>query len=189
MISVICPTIDGRSESLARCEDSYSETTDDFEFIVVRNMPTCNEAWNVGISTCEGDLIHLTADDIEASEGWWQVGKHWIEAGFLPAPRILNPDGSLQSCGDGDWEQETGSLTSLTRIPFFSRAQMETAGFYPFPAWHYMGDQWCSHKARLAGIETVVVREMLFVHSYASVGRLDHRLPQDVASYFAAGGV
>jgi hypothetical protein len=66
---------------------------------------------------------------------------------------------------------------------------METAGFYPVPAWHYMGDQWASHKARLAGIETVVVREMLFVHSYASVGRLDHRLPQDVASYFAAGGV
>lgn len=180
MISIICPTIPGREGWLETCQRVYCETTDtETEFIVVRNSPTCNAGWNMGIPEARGDFIHLTADDIEPEPGWWQIGMRWIEMGFIPAPRIVNEDGSLQSCGDGAWEQETGSHTELTRVPFFSREQMDKAGIYPIFDAHYYGDAWVSHKARLAGYPTVVVREMQFKHTYANVGRMDERLYPD----------
>lgn len=160
---------------------AYCETSWEAEFIVVRNAPTCNQAWNIGIPETRGDFIHLTADDIEPHTGWWKHAMTWVEDGYIPAPRIVNPDGSLQSCGDGDWEQETGSHTELTRVPFFSREQMERAAIFPIqPPGQYMGDAWVSHRGRMAGYPTVVVREMQFTHSFANVGRLDEMLGPDV---------
>lgn len=184
MISVIVPTIAGREEWLERCIKAYCDTSPaDTEYIVMRDYPTCNQGWNAGILEAKGEFIHLSADDIEPLEGWWQAGLFWIDQGYLPAPRILNLDGSLQSCGDGDWETETGTPTELTRVPFFSREQMEKARIYPIIPTHYMGDGWVTHRGRMVGIQTVVVREMQFVHSFADVGRLDERLSDDVAEF------
>jgi glycosyltransferase involved in cell wall biosynthesis len=184
LISVIVPTIDGREKWLDRCHASYSAwTPTNFEFIVVRNEKTCNRAWNIGIEQSSGDYIHLSADDIEAQPGWWQTGIQWIEKGYLPAPRILNPDGTLQSCGDGDWETPTGTKTELTRVPFFSREQMEKAKIYPIIKTHYCGDLYVTHRGAMAGYRTVVVREMQFIHSFANVGRLDERLSNDYAIF------
>ena len=180
MISVCVPTIDGREEWLERCHQSYCETTEDFEFVVVRNWPTCNQGWNRALEQATGDFIHLSADDIEAQEGWWEAGMEWLEKGYLPAPRIINSDGTLQSCGDTDQEAPTGTRTELTRVPFFTRAQMEEFGIYPIIPTQYFGDSWVSHCARLHGVETVVVREMQFIHSFANVGRTDERLWDDL---------
>lgn len=180
MISVIVPTIAGREEWLERCHNSYCATTPDFEFIVMRDYPTCNQGWNAGLLEAKGDLIHLTADDIEACPGWWKAGLRWIKRDYFPAPWILNPDGTTQSCGDSEQEQETGSRTELTRVPFFSREQMDRAGINPIIPCHYFGDSYVSHRGRLVGIETVVVREMKFIHSFATVGRLDDRLYEDL---------
>lgn len=184
LISIVCPTIEGREEWLERCRLAYCETTPDAEFLIVHNAPTCNQGWNIGIPQARGEYIHLTADDIEPHRDWWVFAVEWVERGYLPAPRIVNPDGTLQSCGDGDWEQETGSHTELTRVPFFSRQQMESAGIFPIqPPGQYMGDAWVSHRGRVAGIPTVVVREMQFTHSFASVGRLDEMLYADVEEW------
>jgi len=149
----------------------------------MRDYPTCNQGWNAGILEAKGDFIHLSADDIEAQPGWWQAGQRWIRKGYIPAPRILNSDGSLQSCGDTDQEAPTGTPTELTRVPFFSREQMNTFGIYPIIPTQYMGDNWISYKARKAGVETVVVREMCFIHSFAPVGRIDERLTADVRAF------
>jgi hypothetical protein len=184
LISIVCPTVDGREESLERCRISYLETTPNAEFIVVENAPTCNQAWNIGIPEARGEYIHLTADDIEATEGWWQFGVRWADEGFLPAARILNTDGSLQSCGNRDHEEDTGTLTELTRVPFFSRAQMVKAGIYPIkPEGQYFGDAYVSHRGRLHGMKTVVVREMCFYHHFAQPGRLDHMLYPDLDDF------
>lgn len=180
MISIVVPTIDGREAWLERCRDSYCATTPEHEFIVVRNEPTCNRAWNIGVQEASGDFVHLSADDIEAQPGWWQAGQEWIANGYLPAPRILNSDGSLQSCGDTDQEAPTGTRTELTRVPFFSREQMERFAIFPLIDTMYFGDSWVSHRARLHGVETVVVREMCFVHSFATVGRKDEVLYDDL---------
>lgn len=184
MISICVPTIDGREESLERCLESYCSTTEDFEFIVARNFPTCNQGWNHAIPQTTGEYIHLTADDIEAQPGWWQAAVEWVEKGYLPAPRILHGDGTLQSCGDGDWETKTGTPTELTRVPFFSRAQMDTLGIYPIkPDGMYFGDSYVSHRGRLQGVQTVVVREMCFKHHFAPQGRLDHMLYSDLEDF------
>lgn len=180
MISVIVPTIDGREQWLERCLESYRDTTPDFEFIVERNWPTCNQGWNRGIEQATGAFIHLSADDIEALPGWWEAGREWIEKDYFPAPRILNSDGTLQSCGDTADETPTGTQTELTRVPFFSREQMERARIFPIIPTQYFGDSWVSHRGRLVGIPTVVVREMQFIHSFATVGRLDERLYDDL---------
>lgn len=183
-ISIVCPTIDGREESLERCRTAYCETSEDAEFLIVRNAPTCNQAWNIGIPETRGSYIHLTADDIEPFPGWWEAGIEWVERGFLPAPRILHTDGTLQSCGDGDWETDTGTVTELTRVPFFSREQMDTLGIYPIrPEGQYFGDAYVSHRGRLKGVPTVVVREMCFKHHFAQAGRLDHLLYPDLDDF------
>ena len=176
---MICPTIDGREGWLERCKAGYAATTPHYEFIEIRNISTCNGAWNIGIPQATGDFIHLTADDIEPLEGWWEAATEWVAKGYLPAPRIVNPDGSVQSCGDDIYEQPTGAPTTLTRVPFFSREQMDRAKLWPVMEGHYCGDVWITHQAKMAGIPTVVVREMQFIHSFSPVGRLDHRLYED----------
>lgn len=180
MISIVCPSIQGREAWLERCHDSYCETTPDFEFIVMRDYPTCNQGWNAGLEEAKGDFLHLTADDIEAQPGWWEAATEWVGKGYLPAPRILNSDGSLQSCGDTAEETDTGTWTELTRVPFFSREQMDEYGIYPIIPTMYFGDSWVSYRARLNGCETVVVREMQFIHSFANVGRKDEVLWADL---------
>lgn len=183
MISIICPTIDGREHWLERCHQSYCETTDDFEFIVIRNRPSCGIGWNDGYVEANGDFIHLTADDIEATPGWWQVGIEWIEKGYLPAARILNTDGTLQSCGDDASEQPTGTPTEVARIPFCSREQMEC--ICPILETHYGTDYYFSYRGKECGWPSVVVREFLFYHHFAQEGRNEFRFEDDMEAFYA----
>jgi hypothetical protein len=170
LISIIVPTIGGREHYLEGCERAYRETTEDFELIVLRDYPTCGKAWNEGLRQAQGDYLHLSADDLEPHEGWWEAGIKWIERGAIPCPRILNSDGTLQSCGSEASEQETGSPSDVARVPFFSREMMQH--IYPIFDRQYAGDYWITWKARQAGIPTLVVREMCFTHHMASEGRL-----------------
>ena len=172
MISIICPTIAGREHWLERCQRSYCETTElEHEFIVVLDYPACNQAWNVGILEARGDFIHLTADDIEVHPRWAEIGLSWIAEHFLPCPRVLNSDGSLQSCGNDATEQLTGTSSDVARVPFFPREILHA--FYPILPTHFMGDYWITHQARKFGWPTVVVREWVFTHHLAPEGRLD----------------
>jgi hypothetical protein len=128
VISVIVPTIDGRESYLKDCLASYAAHTSDYEVIVVPNKPNCGLAWTEGADLAVGSELHFSADDLQPHAGWSQAAMEVVERGFLPAPRILNTDGSLQSCGGEEaWEREqpTGARAGFSRIPFLSRQQWE----------------------------------------------------------------
>jgi glycosyltransferase involved in cell wall biosynthesis len=155
VISIVVPTVRGREHHLDRCLDSYERHTDDFELIVVRDQPNWGTAIREGALQAGGDYLHFTADDIEPHQGWWQAAIETVKAGFLPAPLILNPDGSVQSCGD-QWAKTVadGTVCGLSRVPFMSRAQERLVG--PMIPVHHWADDWVSHRGRLNGIQTVV---------------------------------
>lgn len=186
MISVVIPTISAREKWLALCLAAYEETTEtEWEPIVIRDQPTCGIAWNFGIERANGHYIQLSADDLEPLPGWWQAAIASIERGELPAPRILNPDGTLQSCGSDDEEHPDGEECDVARIPFATAEQFSRIG--PMMREQYMGDYWFSHRGRKLGLPTKVVREYAFIHHYAPEGRL-HTLSRDVRAYRRRGG-
>lgn len=188
MISIIVPTITGREHWLERCLTAYKRTISPFflEFIVIKDRPSCGVAWNEGISQAQGDYIHLTADDIEpAGARWWPTAVESVKRGELPAARILNSDGTLQSCGTDDQEHDEGEEATVARIPFGSREQFDRIG--PMLDEHYMGDHWFSHRGRQLGYRSVVRRGYCFVHHFAQEGRIDS-LNADVRAYKRRGG-
>lgn len=185
LLTIVVPTVDGREQWLERCLASYFATTpDDTQILVYRNRATCGIAWNEGIAEAIGAYVHLTADDIEAHPGWWKPAISATDLGWLPAPRILNGDGSLQSCGDAD-EQPDGTECEIARIPFASRAQLACIG--PMAEWQYYGDNWFSHRGRACGYPSIVVRDYLFTHHLAGEGRID-TLAADGERFFKARG-
>jgi hypothetical protein len=181
LISVVIPTVAGREASLERCLAAYG---DDVGTIVLRDRPTCGIAWQEGAELARGDFLHFSADDLEPHPGWAEAAIEAVECGYLPAPRILNADGTLQSCGLWGEEQGEGELTPFTRIPFLSREQWELVD--PMIETHYWTDNWVSHRCRLAGVETRVARRYLFTHHYEPAGRLDERMEPDRIAYVAA---
>src|SRR5690242_19932281 len=127
MISIVVPTVVGRERHLKACLAAYDRYTSDFEVHVITGRPTCGRAWVDGAKVATGDYIHFSADDLEPFASWWQSAIQVTDIGLLPAPRILNSNGDLETCGgsDGFTERMTGHKTDFTRIPFLSRAQWE----------------------------------------------------------------
>lgn len=186
MISVVIPTIAGREHWLERCLTAYENNTfHDWEPIVIRDKPACGIAWNEGIAKARGDYIHLSADDLEPLACWDKPAVESADRGELPAARILNTDGSLQSCGTDDQEHDEGEEAFVARIPFATREQFDLIG--PMMENHYMGDYWFSHRGRQVGLRSVVRRRYTFYHHYAQEGRID-TLSADVRDYYGRGG-
>jgi len=180
VISVIIPTIQGREAWLGRTLAAYERTTSEYELVVLNDFPTCGQAWNAGLLQAKGEYIHLSADDLEPHEGWWQAGMDSVRQGHLPCPRVVNSDGSLQSCGSDALENDTGTVSDVARIPFFPESL--TKHLYPIFDEQYCGDYWISWKAAQAGWPTYVNREMVFTHHLVSEGRLN-TLHADWASF------
>lgn len=187
MISVIVPTITGREHWLERCLNAYRKTLlcINHEIIVIKDRPACGIAWNEGIEQAKGTYIHLSADDLEPRSGWLGPAMASANNGELPSARILNTDGTLQSCGTDDQEHEEGEEAFVARIPFATREQFDRIG--PMMNEHYMGDYWFSHRGRKVGLRSVVRREYCFFHHYAQEGRID-TLAEDVRVYKRRGG-
>lgn len=187
MISIVVPTIKGRDGWLQNSLTTFKATYNDLEFIVVRDRPTCGIAWNEGIAKATGDYIMLSADDIEpATANWWEHGMYWADQGYLPCARVLNSDGSLQTCGDWTEEMDTGTVCSFARIPFGTAEQVRKIA--PILEIHYATDLWFSYRGREYAWQTVVVRGFCFYHHFASIGRLDDRMHGDMATYNALTG-
>lgn len=186
LISIVVPTISERRHWLARCMAAYGQTTPgDFEFIVLTDRPTCCHGWNEGIQLARGEYIHLTCDDIEPLPGWAEAAIRSVDAGELPAARVLNSDGTLQSCGTDGHEHPEGEEASVARLPFASRRQLQRIG--PIIERHYMGDYWFSHRGRQLRMKTIVRRDFAFVHHLAPEGRME-TLDADIAYYNAHVG-
>jgi len=184
LISIVVPTISGREELLSLCRAAYLETTEcEFEFLIVENAPTCNAAWNIGLKQAKGDILHLSADDLEPHPHWDTVGLYWLSNGYLPCPRVLNTDGSLQSCGNEAAEAITGTSSDVARVPLFPRSLLSAV--YPILDTQYMGDYWVTAQARKVGWDTVVVRDFVFTHHMAQEGRL-YTLAADYEAFLAS---
>ena len=176
MISVIVPTVAGREQHLAECLAAYAAHTTDYELHVIADRPTCGAAWVEGATKASGDYIHFSADDLQPLDGWWQAGVQVVDLGLQPAPRILNGDGTLQTCGgsDGFTEIPTGHRTDFSRIPFMSREQWDklsplVEGFLRDA--HYWTDNAVSVAAAHVGYGTAVHRGYSFIHHFADAGR------------------
>lgn len=171
MLSVVVPTITGREESLARTLDSYEKTLEgvEHEIIVVKDEPTWPRACNVGYIQSVGDIIHWTADDLEALPGWYDDVPAFLEKDELPAPAVYDyrEDGKFSNAEDGG----DGATTWFTRIPVCRRDQAERIGLWPEII--YYADVWFSEKARAIGIETRMLYSYRFVHHWCGIGRVD----------------
>lgn len=185
LISVVVPTIDGREHWLERALASIEETTPRYEFLVYRNLPTCGAGWNVGIIEAKGDYILLYADDLEAHPGWWEAGTEALLRNVIPCPRILNADGTLQSCGTFPEEAPDGTPSVVARVPFLTRHMAQV--MHPIFDQMYMGDHWITWRGQQLGWPTLVVRSMEFTHHFAPEGRKD-TLAADVKAYKRAIG-
>ena len=169
MISVVLPTIEGREDTLARAIASYEDTLTavPHEILIIQDAPTWPSACNLGFEKAEGDVIHFSADDLEALPGWHTEVRGVLDADELPAPKVLNhsPDGEWDNRVDG----ADGALTHFTRIPIMTRSQYERIG--PWPEFQYVADVWVSERARRLGIQTRMVHSYAFVHHWEQVGR------------------
>lgn len=173
-IDLIVPNVEGREESLARCLASFP----DVNHIVVKGFPTCGEAWIDGIKRSSAPYMLLCADDIEAHPDLdLAVCVEAAEDGYLPAPIVYRPDGSIESAG-GDMGAPGCLLTDVqpdwtpvdfTPMPFWSREQARKIRMLPV---HYHSDVWASHKGRLVGYETVLRHGYKLFHHHEMPGRI-----------------
>jgi hypothetical protein len=189
LITVVVPTIRGREIDYERCVDAYRRTTDDVQLITVRDLPTCGEAWNEGAKQAAGDYLHLTCDDLEPHDGWWQPAIEAVRRGYLPAPRVVNADGVLDSCGLHGVELPDKAIVQMSVIPFMSREQWDKIG--PTLSVHYFSDNWLSWRGAQEGYPTVVRRQYSFTHHWAQPGRgagmtYSQRMEHDHAVYLSA---
>ncbi len=177
LVTVPLPTIVGREDLFGKAVTSYQGTIPDVEILVYENYPTCGKAWLEGIQEGRGDYFLMGADDVEMHPGFWQAAKSAIDLGYLPAARILNTDGTLQSCGPWETEVINGTILTggdFTRSPCFSRAQWEKLEPLVAPILgqiHYYTDNVFTWAGRLVGMETVIVRQFEYTHHLAEPGR------------------
>lgn len=191
MISIIIPTITGREDHLARCIAAYeANTTEAYEIIIERDHPACGPGWNAGAGRAAGDYIHFSADDLEPHAGWDTAALETVAAQRLPAPRLINQHGRLDSCGLHGVEMENGAVVPMSVVPFLPMDLWRNHVAPVLPI-HYFTDNWISWKARRAGWSTVVNRQFAFTHHWAEHGRgagmtYDQRMEHDKRVYFDA---
>ena len=193
MISVVVPTIQGREDHYARCVAAYQRTVpaDQLQLITMRDFPTCGEAWNAGAKQATGDYLHFSADDLEPHHGWLQPAIEAVRRGYLPAPRITNPDGALDYCGYHGVELPDKAIVQMSVIPFMTAEQWAQIG--PGLPIHYFSDNYLSWRGARAGYQTVVRRAFAFMHHWAQPGRgagmtYEQRMAHDRDLFMAAVG-
>ncbi len=170
LVTVPIPTVPGREDFLRRAIASY-EAQGDVEIIVFRPSPTCGHAWHYGAEAARGRYVHFGADDVEMAPGAFAHAIAAIQRNQHPAPLVLNPDGSVQSCG-GSWGtlEPDGAATAFSRGPFIATDWWEFVG--PIPAeMHYFTDNYVSWRCKMQGIESVVCHGYSYVHHLAEQGR------------------
>lgn len=169
-ISIVIPTVDGREEHYARCQQAYIDRTPwSIEIITVRNENSCGDAWQKGADAATGEYLHFTADDLEPLDGWADIALGAAERNELPAPRLLEPNGSLYAYPWGN--PPDGTPVAMSVIPFFHRDLWSKIGPM-LPDHHYYTDNWVSWRAERAGLKvTYQGSAYAFVHHWAQAKR------------------
>lgn len=194
-IAVVIPTITGREDHYERCVRAYQNTTAgevDIQLITVLDQPTCADGWNIGAGLARAPYLHFAADDLEPHPGWWVPAIEAVDEGLMPAPRIVNADGTLDYCGEHGVELPDWRMVQMSVIPFFTAEQWNRIG--PCLPIHYFSDNYLSWRAAKAGHPTVVRRGYAFTHHWAQVGRgagmsVDERMRHDGQVFSDATGM
>jgi hypothetical protein len=175
MISVVLPTIRGREDLFDRTVAAFELTTDEeLQFVVVRDRPTCGDAWNEGATLASGEHLMLATDDMEPHDGWAEAAIHAAENGVYPAPWIKRLDGTTECCGTLGGgllltaDARDGLPVCNSPIPFMLRNHWRQLG--PTIPAHCYSDDYLGYRARLAGLKVEVRREYLFTHLDGQVG-------------------
>ena len=173
-ITVVIPTVRGREDHYERCVEAYRTRSAGhaIHLVTVRDMDTCGLAWNAGAAQAAEqppDYLHFTADDLEPHWGWDVAAIEAVKANKLPAPRIVNPAGHLDYCGEHQTELPDWQRVQMSVIPFMSWAQWQKIG--PALDCHYFTDNHLSWRGLRAGYETVVRRGYEFTHHWAQARR------------------
>lgn len=188
-VAIVVPTINGREEHVKRCVKAYQRTAPDARLIFEYNRPSCGAAWIAGASRAgDFDYLHFTADDLEPHDHWLDVAVETVDAGYIPAPLVFHPDGSLESAGllgfgcyngpHDDWQFMEG-----TTVPFLTREMWKAIGMIDV---HYCSDLLMSTVGRRHGWETVIRTGMRFTHYTAQEGRDYRRAGPDTQRYLRA---
>ncbi len=188
LISVPLPTIKGREQLFEATKDSYFATAN-VEVIEFHDLPGCGPAWAEGADQAQGEYIQFGADDVVMHPNWWRKAIRYCDQGFLPAARVLNTDGSLQSCGDGFVEMKEGAIPEFTRSPIVSKAQWEQLSPLVSPFLRsgtlYYTDNVFTWAGRKLGMETVVCRSYEYTHHMAPSPERNGRMEHDFHLYLA----
>lgn len=177
-ISVVIPTVTGREQSLARCLDAFRTRSSgaELQLLVVKDKPTCGLAWLDAMRRADAPYVHLSADDHEPHDGWWQPLVEAMDAGFVACPLVLNPDGSVQSAG-GDLKSNAHLIREIaddwSEVPFapvpsLTRELWDRVGMIET---HYFTDVWVSARAAALGVATVLRVDSVITHHNERVGR------------------
>lgn len=183
-VTVSIPSITGREQLLARAVAAYRAQegclVDVFTWM---DMPACGYAWEMALQHGAGEYVHFGADDVELAPGAFMAAIRTIEQGKHPAPLVLNPDGSVQSCGEA-WGHivPDGTETSFSRGPMIARAWSEIVGPIPVEM-HYYTDNLVSERLRRAGIPSVVCHGYSYVHHMSPIGRRNDTWARDRQIY------
>jgi hypothetical protein len=169
LISALIPTVAGREHWLEKCIASIEACGGDVEVVVERNGSNWGEAINFAAERATGTHFFLGSDDHEVLPGWWEAAAGVCDRGLLPAPKMFNTDGSLQSCGEWEREQPDGDTTEFSRVPFVSRAQWELFG--PLLPIHFSDVYLCTNAREVHGVETVVCHGYRLIHHFAQESR------------------
>lgn len=173
MISVVIPTITGRENLLEQTVAGYRATAD-VEIIVVKNRKSCGEGWNAGASKASGDFLHFSADDLIPQAGWADAGIMAAEEGWWPSPRLLDPDGTIQSdgsMGGGMLLPEHRHIVKCVSSPFPFMETRDWQDIGPCPPLHYYADDYLAAKAREIDLDVMAVPTYCFVHLGGTLGR------------------
>lgn len=181
-VCIVLPTVDGRGtifDTVVGAYDATRPTGWEFDIIVPENYATVGEAWNAGAEDADGDYVFFAIDDAEPHSGWCEVAARTVDAGYIPAPRLEKPDGSLESCGS------LGFGVVLPECP--DRTPCRSCGvFFVNPDWveqvgaflptHYAVDDDWAWRASLHDIRMLYRSGYRFTHHNAQRGGLQPHL-------------
>lgn len=151
----------------------------EFDITIPENHATVGEAWNSGAADAlDADYVFFAIDDAVPHPGWCQVAARTVDAGYIPAPRLLHADGSLESCGS------LGFGVLLPEAP--DRTPCRSCGmFFVKPEWydevgaflpiHYSVDDDWSWRASLYDIRCLYRSGFRFTHHHEQRGSLGTR--------------